>query len=561
MNKVSLLPASLARRFTLLMVIFSVLGIILVAGLSYYEHIMDAREKARAVAVDRSLTILDALETAATRESMSRFIFSVAAQPSVEAIALLDANKKVVLASKRRWQGADIRVLSELIDRKWLEKRSGESLTAYWDARNTQSVVIAPIEPVNPASSTTWELEGGELLFALDAKPQLINARNEARFDALWTGGILVLMMLLMSRSLHRQVGRPLKKLYRQAHQPPGEGVVTEPLPVGPIHELKVLAGAVSELFVARSAISAEKQRLSDIADSIPGAVYEYRHHPDGDDEFLYFSEGIQPLVDLDAETVHSWDPARIGANVWSRIVPSDHKKLDQATQAANYPEPGEWQAEYRVQVSDGIRWIWGHAMPVADDQPGQLFRGVMLDITDRKELEQRLEQAATHDPLTGALNRAGIEPHLGSSLAGARRRNNPMSVILMDIDYFKAVNDTFGHSLGDSVLVQLVKILKRRLRKADSLARWGGEEFLVLLPDTDQSGAFKLADALRRAVGQATFEHQQPLTISLGIATANVDDSLKSLVRRADDNLFAAKRAGRNRVMGLSEKPENIES
>ncbi|PPK52565.1 diguanylate cyclase (GGDEF)-like protein [Marinobacter persicus] len=561
MIKKRLLPTSLARRFNFLMVLFSVLGVLLVAILSYYEHIIEARSDARSIAVDRSLTILDAMETAASRESISRFIFSIAAQRSVESIALVDAGGRVMLASKRRWQNADVSVLDDVIDEQWLAKPAGEELSVYWDERKTQAVVVAPIEPVNPASSVIRSLQGGRLMFALDARSHIASATREALFDAFWASSILVVMMLLVSRALHRQVARPLNKLCEQAHNPDNTSVSNERVPVGQVRELKALAVAISELAEARAALGTEKQRLKDIADSIPGAVYEYRHHPVGDDEFLYFSDGIQQLVDLDAETIRSEDPARIGASVWSLIVPADHEKLEQATQAANYPWPSEWQAEYRVQVSDGIRWIWGHAMPVADDQPGQLFRGVMLDITDRKELEQRLQQAATHDPLTGALNRAGIEPHLESSLAGAQRRSQPMSIVLLDIDYFKNVNDSFGHALGDSVLVQLVNTLKRRLRKADSLARWGGEEFLVLLPDTDPKGAFQLADALRQAVEQATFEHRQSLTISLGTATANAGDSLKSLVRRADDNLYAAKHAGRNQVMGLIEKPESMES
>lgn len=550
MVKKQLLPTSLARRFNFLMVLFSMFGVVVVSVLSNYQQIMEARSDARSIAVDRSLTILDAMETAASRESISRFIFSIAAQPSVESIALVDAGGRVMLASRRSWQNADVSVLDGVIDEQWLAKPAGEELSVYWDERNTQAVVVAPIEPVNPASSVIRDLQGGRLLFALDARSHIASATREALFDAFWASSVLVVMMLLVSRALHRQVARPLNKLYVQARNPENASGSNQRVPVGQVRELKALAGAISELADARAALGTEKQRLMDIADSIPGAVYEYRHHPDRDDEFLYFSDGIQQLVDLDAETAHTWDPARIGVNVWSRIVPADHEKLEQATQAANYPGPGEWRAEYRVQVSDGIRWIWGHAMPVLDDQPGQLFRGVMLDITERKELEQRLQQAATHDPLTGALNRAGIEPHLESRLAGAQRRNHPMSVAFMDIDYFKRVNDTYGHSLGDTVLVQLVNIMQNRLRKSDSFARWGGEEFLILLPDTDREGAWQLVEELRQAAEQTVFEHRQAITVSFGVATANANDSLKSLIRRADHHLYAAKHAGRNRVM-----------
>jgi len=554
MIKKRLLPTSLARRFNFLMVLFSMLGVVLVAILSYYEHVIEARAEARSIAVDRSLTIVDAMETGASRESISRFIFSVAAQPSVESIALVDAGGRVVLASRRSWQNADVSALSDVIDKQWLAKQAGEDMSVYWDEPNVQAVVIAPIEPVNPASSVIRDLQGGRLLFALDARPHIASARKEAWFDAFWASGVLVVMMLLVSRALHRQVAWPLEKLYQRTRSPDDQALASDPAPTGQVRELKALGDAISELAEARLAVSVEKQRLEDIADSIPGAVYEYRHHPNGHDEFLHFSEGIHRLVELDEESVHGADPNRVGASVWSRIVPADHRKLEQATRAANHPQPGEWQAEFRIQTGGGIRWIWGHAMPVVDDQPGQLFRGVMLDITDRKELEQRLQQAATHDPLTGALNRAGIEPYLESSLAGAQRWEHPMSVVILDIDHFKKVNDRFGHGVGDSVLVQLVSTLKQRLRKADSLARWGGEEFLLLLPDTDYQGAVKVAEALRQVVEDARFEHQQTLTISLGVATVRPDDSLKSLVRRADDGLYRAKREGRNRVRRITQ-------
>ncbi len=557
------LPA-LTQRFIILMTAFAVLGMLLVAAFSYYEHIVEARESAKDAAIDRALTILDAMETSATRESLSRFIFSVAAQPSVQAIALVDGEQKIVLASKRAWQGGDVGELNEVIDQQWLAQPGGERARSYWDSMNTQVVVVAPINPVNPASSSIRRLARGKLLFALDARPHILEARREAYFDAAWAGGILLIIMVLLARTLHLYVGRPLEILYRRASQPMELTSDSESLAVGKIPELKVLAGAISELANTRRALAGEKERLADIANTIPGVIYEYRHHSNGEDEFSYISEGLERLLGLDEPDIRDAPPALKGQYLWSSIVPADHEIIQQATETANYPSPKEWEAEFRVRVrvSEGVRWIWGHAVPVKDTQPGQLFRGVLLDITPRKELERRLKQAATHDPLTGALNRAGMEPYLESSLASAQRAGQPMSVAILDIDYFKKVNDTYGHALGDSVLVQLVNLLQNRLRKADSLGRWGGEEFLVLLPNTDRQGARQLAEELRRAAEHAVFERRQPLTVSLGVATANADDSLKGLIRRADHHLYAAKHAGRNRVMAdAAEQTDSMES
>jgi len=218
-----------------------------------------------------------------------------------------------------------------------------------------------------------------------------------------------------------------------------------------------------------------------------------------------------------------------------------------------------EWAVEFRIETQSGIRWVWGHAVPVNDSHPGQLFRGVLLDVTPRKELEQQLQQAATHDWLTGALNRAGIEPQLETGLAGAQRAQKPLAVLMLDIDHFKTVNDTFGHTVGDEVLKQLVTTIQNRLRKSDSLARWGGEEFLILLPDTDRQGACQLAETLRRGVADQPFTHGQKVTISLGATEARTDETVNSLVQRADDCLYQAKTLGRNRVIAAMEEDQTV--
>jgi diguanylate cyclase (GGDEF)-like protein len=172
------------------------------------------------------------------------------------------------------------------------------------------------------------------------------------------------------------------------------------------------------------------------------------------------------------------------------------------------------------------------------------------LILPGKKNLEKQLTEAATHDPLTGALNRAGLEVHFERTLARVQRDGGVVSVALIDIDRFKYVNDTYGHNVGDSILVQLVHLLKSRLRKADSFARWGGEEFLVLLPDTYLEGARQIAEELRLAIEQTIFEHHEKLTISVGVVASDPEDSPKDLVRRADNHLYLAKNTGRNQVV-----------
>ena len=168
-------------------------------------------------------------------------------------------------------------------------------------------------------------------------------------------------------------------------------------------------------------------------------------------------------------------------------------------------------------------------------------------------ELEQanaELDRQARVDPLTGVLNRRGMEERFQHALASARRRNTPLSVLMVDIDHFKKVNDTFGHDAGDVALTTLAKTLTQRLRETDVIARLGGEEFVAILPDTDAAQARWVADALVERVAEEAIELVGRITISCGVAQVQmrVDDA-QSVLRRADEALYRAKDEGRNRA------------
>ncbi len=168
---------------------------------------------------------------------------------------------------------------------------------------------------------------------------------------------------------------------------------------------------------------------------------------------------------------------------------------------------------------------------------------------------QRRLEEAAATDPLTGALNRQAFDVVFNLALREAQRNDQPLSAILIDIDLFKQVNDTHGHLAGDRVLRSVADIVRQQLRDADVVARWGGEEFLVLLKDCPLTGAVAVADKLRAAVAGHEFGPlgaggpAQRLTISLGVGTRLAGDTAETLFSRADRALYLAKRNGRNRV------------
>lgn len=166
-------------------------------------------------------------------------------------------------------------------------------------------------------------------------------------------------------------------------------------------------------------------------------------------------------------------------------------------------------------------------------------------------------ERLATHDHLTGLLNRRGMDLALQKAFTLATRTGHSFGVILMDLDHFKQINDNYGHPAGDAVLVQVAALLQQVLRKSDAVSRWGGEEFLMLLPDVDLPGAFETAERIRVAITQAHLQHGErvpALTASFGVAAWSVDNCTSdSLLSQLDALLYEAKRNGRNQVRGIA--------
>lgn len=161
----------------------------------------------------------------------------------------------------------------------------------------------------------------------------------------------------------------------------------------------------------------------------------------------------------------------------------------------------------------------------------------------------------AAYDPLTGVLNRRQFELPFDQEIARHLRTGEPCSLVLFDLDHCKAVNDAYGHPVGDALLHTIAEVVTGRLRASDLLARWGGEEFLALLPATDRDGAVAVAETLRAHVGSVDFEvgvgEPLSMTISLGVAEVAPahPEALADAYRRADAALYDAKRRGRDRV------------
>jgi diguanylate cyclase (GGDEF)-like protein len=171
------------------------------------------------------------------------------------------------------------------------------------------------------------------------------------------------------------------------------------------------------------------------------------------------------------------------------------------------------------------------------------------FDITPQKRAEEILTTQATTDALTGIANRRQFNAILGTEMRRAERYHMALSLILLDIDNFKQINDTLGHQVGDKVLVELARLLSGMIREQDVFARWGGEEFAILASSYDAEGIEKFAEKLRHAVETHSFPGVGRVTCSFGLAARRRRESVESLFRRVDAALYRAKENGRNRV------------
>jgi diguanylate cyclase (GGDEF)-like protein/PAS domain S-box-containing protein len=173
----------------------------------------------------------------------------------------------------------------------------------------------------------------------------------------------------------------------------------------------------------------------------------------------------------------------------------------------------------------------------------------LMEEIAERKKVEEMLREMSEKDYLTMIFNRRKFFEMLGLEIEKARRYNRPLSLTIFDIDHFKAVNDRYGHVTGDAVLKSTAAIVEGVIRMIDIFARYGGEEFVILSPETSIDGAMAIAEKVRAAIEEHTFECGGKITLSAGVAEWSAEDTELSFIEKTDKVLYAAKESGRNRV------------
>jgi diguanylate cyclase (GGDEF)-like protein len=229
----------------------------------------------------------------------------------------------------------------------------------------------------------------------------------------------------------------------------------------------------------------------------------------------------------------------------------------------------GAFEAEdFFPAFGQGGRWLFFTAAPIIS-ATGEVIGSIetLQDVTARhlaedalRKSEERYRQLSLTDSLTGLFNSRHLHERLPGELDRANRYHRPLSLLVLDCDDFKSINDNFGHLEGDKVLQQLANVIGHCLRSSDSGFRYGGEEFIILLPETTAKAAYLLAERLRSAFAdEAVVSAVGALitcTVSIGIAESVPGESANSLIRRADDACYAAKRAGKNcvEIAGLAD-------
>lgn len=271
---------------------------------------------------------------------------------------------------------------------------------------------------------------------------------------------------------------------------------------------------------------------------------------------------------------------------VFSALLHEDDRAVVTAALERALGGSGDYHHEHRMRRKDGtVIWVLDRGRVVERDDAGQPLRmaGCVNDISARKRDEQALRQAtealagmnarleqmvaertaelahanadlrllARRDALTGLPNRLAGNERLLDEFMRMKRSLEPYAVLMMDIDHFKTINDAYGHAAGDEVLRHVAKVLKHSIRESDFVARFGGEEFLALLPDTDLEGALIVGEKVRQAMESTPAPIAGRLSISIGLALATVEhDDMDIAVRQADRGLYEAKRSGRNRLV-----------
>lgn len=288
--------------------------------------------------------------------------------------------------------------------------------------------------------------------------------------------------------------------------------------------------------------ISENERRLRSLLDSVSDAV------------ITIDQTGIVKSFNSVAEKTFGYKADEVVGNNISMLMPSpDRENHDRYIQ--NYIETGTSTIIDKGRVVTGLRKdgsCFDLHLEVSEwktDTGERLFSGIMWDVSEQKAAHAELEFRATYDQLTGIYNRSAGSERLDVEMIRSERYDCYLSVVMLDIDYFKQINDCYGHQRGDEVIKRLVSVISKNIREIDVFVRWGGEEFLIILPETGLAGAELMALKLCDTIEQTQFGLSEKVTVSMGVTSYKSADTVEQLLQRVDAALYEAKYNGRNCV------------
>lgn len=316
------------------------------------------------------------------------------------------------------------------------------------------------------------------------------------------------------------------------------------------INELAALRQRIADLEILETqykqteqALIESEERYKRLINAVTAYTYSVEVR-DGHAISTRHSMGCLPITGYNPED-YDYDPY-----LWHRMIYPDDKMMVENSIKKIFAGSEVPPMEHRIIRRDGtVVWIRNTMVPHYDEKGLTRYDGLIENITERKLAEEELKRLATTDKLTGAYNRTKSEEIIGREIERAKRYNQPLSIIIFDIDRFKKVNDSYGHSAGDYVLKTMANIVRKNIRKIDYFVRWGGEEFMILSSETQLDKAHTLAERIRNIIESYKFENVGKVTVSLGVTEFKEGDTGDSFIKRADDAMYEAKRKGRNRV------------
>jgi diguanylate cyclase (GGDEF)-like protein/PAS domain S-box-containing protein len=291
------------------------------------------------------------------------------------------------------------------------------------------------------------------------------------------------------------------------------------------------------------------QQHFTHLAASVPGILFSFEMDSPDALRFTYVSERSYAYFGITCTAIEEDASA-----FFDRVHPLDSSEVHATVQNC-YRSLSEASCQFRMVIDGAEQWFRAVARPIQDPFGKLVWHGMSINIDDQKQLENTLARLSITDELTGLFNRRYLTQALNDAMELYQRYQSPFSLISLDVDHFKKINDHHGHLVGDNVLSKIAGLMADRLRTTDIVARTGGEEFLVILPNTTEKEATQIAETLRQMVNQAEFlgHDHTPFIVAISGGVLEMSEdiaSVEELLKRSDQLLYEAKDRGRNMVL-----------